>query len=123
MIGTSWFVLSIAMVSVTLLALAAGFHFYWGFGGQVGRNISVPQREDGTPVFTPSSLATHAVGFTILIVIGSVFLSLWPALLPLSPIWTKIMTVFFALIFLARALSWQKYVGLFKSVRATEFGK
>ena len=73
MIETNWFVLLVAVVSVTLLALAAGFHFYWGFGGKVGRNVSVPQREDGTPVFTLSSLATHAVGLVIFIVIASVF--------------------------------------------------
>jgi hypothetical protein len=122
MMHESWAVLFLVSICLLLLLVAAGAHFYWGFGGQVAKDIAVPQRKDGTPLFDPSPLATHAVGFVLLAIIAAVILSLWPALLPIPQVLTKIAVAFFALVFLARALSWHRYVGFFKSVRTTRFG-
>ena len=33
-----------------ILGVIAIFHLYWGFGGQTGIDVSLPQRENGLPI-------------------------------------------------------------------------
>jgi Protein of unknown function (DUF3995) len=109
------------MLSVAILAFAAGFHFYWALGGQTGRNISVPERLDGSPLLVPSAALTSAVGFVLLFVAG---LATLPILrFQISSNLVKMAIGLSAIVFLGRAISWHTYFGLFKSVRSTRFGR
>ena len=113
----------IALLIGGFLGVGAAFHFYWGFGGQYGRRVAVPQRLDGTPLFVPSAAATFAValGLTLILVVLAVYAMRLDTGLPRSAL--RIAMAALALIFLARGLSWHPYAGLFKSVRATDFGR
>jgi hypothetical protein len=108
---------------VGILSLAAGFHFYWGFGGKVGLSVSLPQREDGEPIIQHNAIAAHAVGFALVIAILTVLFYLGVFGSPLARQWLRVMTVLVAAVFAARALSWYRYIGLFKTVRHTRFAR
>ena len=112
----------IVAVCILILATAAAFHFYWGFGGQIGASVSIPQREDGARLLEPGPLAAHAVG--LILTGAALFVLATPRLstsFPLLAPWARAGVVVLGLICLARGLSWHKYVGLFKSVRQTRF--
>lgn len=113
----------IALLIFAFLAVGAAFHFYWGFGGRYGWRVAVPQRLDGTPLFVPSVAATFAVAFglTFILLVIAVYTMQVDLAVPRSLL--RIGMAVLALIFLARGLSWHPYVGLFKSVRSTDFGR
>ena len=105
------------------LAVGAAFHFYWAFGGRYGHRVAVPQRLDGTPLFVPSAAATFAVAFGLTLVAAVLAAYAMRLDLPVPRGLLRIGMVILAVIFLARGLSWHPYVGLFKSVRSTDFGR
>ena len=112
----------IALLIGGFLSVGAAFHFYWGFGGRYGHRVAVPQHPDGTPLFVPSAAATFAVAFglTFIVLVTAVY-AMRMDLVPRGLL--RIGMAVLALIFLARGLSWHPYVGLFKRVRATDFGR
>ena len=112
-------VLYVSTLCAAILAVAAGFHLYWGLGGQVGRGVSVPQREDGAPIFEPGAIATIAVGVVLAGVLVFVLALVGILKLPLAHLWIRIGVALWAAAFTARGLSWYRYAGLFKTVRDT----
>lgn len=113
----------IAIACSVILAYAAVFHFYWGFGGKLGVSVSLPQLENGQSAFKQTTVGAHLVG---LILVGSIVIVLTSSGLLSLPIHSKYLQFcvgVLSLIFIVRALSWHKYVGLFKSVRTTRFAK
>jgi hypothetical protein len=116
-------VAGITTVCSAILLFGAGFHFYWGCGGRVGVAVALPQRADGTQAFesNPAGAILVAVFLT-----GSFLLVLALAGLidlPVPQRWLRVAVLSLSALFLARALSWYKYVGLFKSIRRTRFAK
>lgn len=106
-----------------ILAYAAMFHFYWGFGGKLGVGVSLPQLENGQPAFKQTAIGCHLVGIIlvgaiILILAFSGFISL-----PINPSYLQLCVMGLSFIFIVRALSWHKYVGFFKLVHNTSFAK
>jgi hypothetical protein len=114
--------LAVIMIAV-FLAVAAAFHIYWGCGGQYGHRLSVPQRIDGTPLFTPTPAMTHAVGVALLLMLV-VLVAFGLRLDQLVPRWVlRLAIAGQGAAFLVRGLSWHPYIGLFKTVRTTEFAR
>jgi hypothetical protein len=108
---------------VAILLFAAGFHLYWGCGGRVGSAVALPQRADGMQAFKPSPTGAILVAVFL---IGSLLLVLALAgliHLPVPQRWLRVAVMSLSALFLMRALSWYKYVGLFKSIRNTRFAK
>jgi hypothetical protein len=105
------------------LTVGAAFHFYWAFGGQVGRRVAVPQRLDGTPLFAPSVAATLgvALGLTLIVALLAAYVLRLDLPVPRSTL--RLAMAALALIFLARGFSWHPYFGLFKRVRTTDFAR
>ncbi len=105
-----------------LLAIAA-WHFYWAAGGRRGLQAAVPRRKDGTAVLAPRAVASALAGAAIALA-GSVF---WMAIgwlpAPLPGPALRIGLAAMAAIFALRLIGDFRYVGLFKRVRGTEFGR
>jgi hypothetical protein len=116
-------VILIALLICAFLAAGAAFHFYWAFGGRTGRQVAVPQRLDGTPLFVPSRTATFAVAaaLSIVLVVLVVYALRLELALPRNGL--RILLAVFGLAFLARGLAWHPYVGFFKTVRTTDFAR
>jgi hypothetical protein len=113
--------LLIAAISSAILVLGGGFHLYWAFGGRVGAAISVPERLDGVPAFNPGPAATLSVALFLFAVLPVVLALTGVAVLPIPRFWLRVAAALLAGLFLARALSWHKYVGLLKNIRHTRF--
>lgn len=113
----------IALPMAAFLATAIAFHFYWGIGGQYGRTVSVPQREDGTPLFKPTTAATLAVAAVLAIVLVALGIYVMRVNVLLPRRLLRAGMGLLAVIFLARGLSWLPYIGLLKTVRTTAFAR
>ncbi|MFT6322212.1 MAG: hypothetical protein ACJAT4_003147 [Granulosicoccus sp.] len=119
------------ILPLTLIAL---LHFYWAFGGKWGLEKSVPSKEDGTLLFSPTPFQCAFVGFSLILMIGFILSGMIYALnsyLPqlenpaaLLPNWMYYYG-FWLLggIFTLRAIGDFNYVGFFKKVKNTSFGK
>ena len=113
----------IALIPAVVLAVAAAFHVYWAIGGQVGLGVSVPQRCDGQPLFRPSAALTLAVGLALAGALVLVLAIGGYLRLGLPSVLIRGAVALVCVVFLARALSWSTYVGLFKKIRDTPFAR
>jgi hypothetical protein len=115
--------IGISTVCVSILIFAAGLHFYWGCGGQVGLSASLPQKPDGSLVFKPAAVGAHGVGLALLV--ASVFILGHAGYvdLPVPKAVSKTVVALLVAAFYIRAFGWFQYVGLFKKIRNTTFGQ
>ena len=117
-------IIQIASVLVAFIFTVLAFiHFNWVIGGTWGYDASLPSAENGKRLFNPSKIATGIVGLGLLIfgvtyVAKSGFINLnqYEHILKYSR-WIIIT------IFLLRAVGDFKYVGFFKKIKNTPFGK
>ena len=115
-----------AVVSIMLAILffmLAALHVYWSLGGNWGKDVVIPVKQNQQKIMSPGALSTLIVatcfllfGFFILIK-GRLINIIVPAIFIESGTWI------IALVFLARAFGKFKYVGFFKEVKHTKFGK
>lgn len=107
---------------VTFLFLSA-IHFYWGTGGKWGVNGSLPSKENGQKVLNPKMFACFfvATGFlcfaAFVLVRSGILIIILPAWLMRYGLWI------ISVIFILRAIGEFRYVGFFKKIKATDFGK
>jgi len=113
--------MAVGLLCILPLAILAGFHFYWGLGGQRGIGVALPQHENGQPILAFSPLGSIAVGLFGLIVMLLIAARADMIAGPLPPLPLRSATLLLAVIFLARALSWHRYFGFFKRVHGTRF--
>ncbi len=117
----------IVSILSTLLALIftvlAGFHVYWASGGEWGVEQASPSKEGAEgnvkiPKFAAFIVALILGSFALLYLLKAGFISL--------PIPERVITYASWIIpslFLIRAVGEFKYVGFFKKIKNTEFGK
>lgn len=102
------------------LAAIAALHVFWGVRGRLERSAAIPE-VDGQPVFVPTRLACFAVAALLaaaawVLLVGSGYLP------DLGVPWLgTVGPVAVGLVLLARAVGDFKYVGFFKTVRASRF--
>ena len=117
----------IAAISILLFLIFLSIsliHFYWAFGGKWGGDSVIPTKKDGnTFLFNPGIFATVIVAFGllsfgifVLIKSGLIIFQL-PDLIDRYGLWM------IASIFLLRAIGDFNYVGFFKKIKDTKFGK
>src|SRR5687767_12574686 len=108
-------------LSLAIIAFAAGFHLHWALGGTLGFSVSLPQRQNGTPVMAHRLpwWRPAAGGVALCLILLALLLLDRAGHLPL-PLPDR--AVRFALlgvgaVFVLRAVVPNRYVGLFKSLR------
>ncbi|WP_067146588.1 DUF3995 domain-containing protein [Pseudotamlana agarivorans] len=109
-------------LSAIFLILAL-IHFNWIFGGTFGLNASLPTNLEGKRVLNPKPLDAVIVGLGLSFF--SLFYILQSGLIPYTlPHWVMSVGAWLIpSIFLVRAIGEFKYVGFFKKVKQTPFGK
>jgi len=107
------------LVFITL----GGIHFNWLTGNEWGLEQSLPANENGKRLFTPGKFETALVGFGL--VLFGLFYLLQTGFINFEiPDWIeRYVKWIIPTIFLIRALGDFKYVGFFKKIKNTEFGK
>ena len=112
-----------ALVVFAIFTVLGIIHFSWAFGGTWGLEKTLPTNESGERVLNPKNIDSAIVGF------GLTFFGLFYLLksgflqLPI-PVW--VMTYggwIIPGIFIFRAIGDFKYVGFFKKIKNTPFGK
>lgn len=107
------------LLSLIFLVLSL-LHFYWATGGRWGIDESVPTDIAGKKMLKTGVLACIVVGSGLLTF--ALFYSLPVFNIKLSS-FSNFLHWVIPSIFLLRAIGDFKYVGFFKSVRATKFGQ
>lgn len=115
-----------AVVALVLFALAL-LHVYWLFGGKTGLARSVPHVESGAnagaPVFRPGPLSTIAVAVALASLATLTLHSATVLALPWPRSVSRILVAIGALLFTLRMIGDFRYVGVFKRVSSTSFGR
>lgn len=108
---------------VFILFVISMLHFYWAQGGEFGFVNALPQKENGEPLFVPKKVHSAIVGIGLLGIIGLLGYRLpLNYYFPFVEIIRNILWVV-AIVFILRAIGDFKYVGFFKKIQNTEFGK
>jgi hypothetical protein len=111
----------LGFLTAGVFASLALLHVYWAAGGTWGHAAAVPTGGGGARLFNPSRASTLAVAAGLLLAALVVLGRLGVRAAPL-PGWVFVWGGWLiALLFLARAVGEFRYVGLFKSVRGTNF--
>lgn len=110
------------LLSIILLVLGI-IHFNWVIGGEFGFSESLPTKESGERVLNPKKIDSAIVGIGL--TMFGVFYLLKSGVIELNlPEWImKYGSWIIPIIFILRAMGDFKYVGFFKSVKKTKFGK
>ncbi len=109
---------------MTFIFLILGIiHFNWVIGGQFGFVQAIPTKENGERVLNPKKMDSAIVGAGLLVF--SFFYLILANLISFDlPHWfLKYGIWIIPSIFLLRAIGDFKYIGFFKRIRQTEFGK
>jgi hypothetical protein len=113
----------IAMILFLIFLFISAIHFYWAFGGTWGSDSVLPTKENNLKVLNPSILSTIIVAFGLL---GfGLFILVKSGILAFNlPFWlNKYGLWIIASIFIIRAIGDFNYVGFFKKIKQTKFGK
>ncbi|MEP6951943.1 MAG: DUF3995 domain-containing protein [Ginsengibacter sp.] len=113
----------IASILFLIFLFLAGIHVYWGIGGKWGVDSTIPTKENNKKVINPGPfecfvVALGLIGFGAFCLIkAGVIVFHLPRWLLNYGLWIIIA------IFLLRAIGEFRYVGFFKKVNTTKFGK
>ncbi|MFD2565827.1 DUF3995 domain-containing protein [Pseudotenacibaculum haliotis] len=110
------------ILSLIFLVLSL-IHFNWALGGSYGFEVSLPTKVNGERILNPKKIDSAIVGLGLLSF--SLFYFFNSQLVSYSlPDWiTTYASWIIPIIFTVRAIGDFKYVGFFKSVKSTKFGK
>ena len=110
------------LLSIILIGLGL-IHFNWVVGGEFGFSESLPTKESGERVLNPKRIDSAIVGIG-LTAFGCFYLIKSGIIGYELPEWVmKYGGWIIPIIFVIRAIGEFTYVGFFKSVKNTEFGK
>lgn len=114
-------------LALLIIAFAAAFHLYWALGGRLGFSVSLPQEPDGRPIFA-HMLPLWRVGALFvalgLLAVGALALAQAKVVaVPLHPHTVQAAPLLAGTAFTARALSWHRHVGFFKTLRTTRWAR
>ena len=115
--------LFIGLMLFAIYLFLSAIHFYWGLGGKRGIDAVIPTNDNNDKIMSPGrfecfvvAIGLLAFGFFILIKIQIV-----SVVLPSFILKFGLLTV--SSLFIFRSIGEFKYVGFFKRVRNTKFGK
>jgi len=114
---------AIALLLILIFLFISGLHVYWAFGGQWGNSAVLPTRHDNAKVIMPGIIPTLAVALGLLCLAGVVFLNSFDVQLAGMGIIRKYGLWGIAAIFFLRAAGDFNYIGFFKKIRNTRFGR
>jgi hypothetical protein len=110
------------LLSIVLIGLGL-IHFNWVIGGEFGFSESLPTKENGERVLNPKKIHSTIVGIGL--TAFGIFYMLKSGFIEYNlPEWNmKYVGWAIPILFFLRAIGEFKYIGFFKSVKSTDFGK
>ena len=113
----------LSIILCILFFTLGGLHIHWLFGGRFGLEASLPSKENGEVVLKPKKIDIVLVAVGLLMM--GIFYLVKSGIINYSlPSWLiQLIGWTIPAIFLLRAVGEFHYVGFFKKVRNTKFGK
>ena len=107
----------------TIFLILSLIHFYWALGGTRGTVAAVPTNHDNKKVISPGPLECFAVALILLAFATFSLIKIKVVLFHLPGWLFNYGFWIIAALFFLRAIGDFKYVGVFKKVNTTKFGK
>lgn len=107
--------------SIIFLMLSL-LHFHWVFGGKWGLDTALPTTKSGEKTMNPKKAGTAVVG-TVLLLFSIYFFVKTNTSFPMAPLLSNYGGWTIIVIFFLRAIGDFKYIGFFKKIKNTPFGK
>jgi len=111
------------IILIVLFVLLSLLHFYWVFGGKKGLDKALPTDNNGNKVFNPGKIETSIVGFGLLLFALYYFLKVGNLKTELPRVILDYSGWIISSVFILRTIGDFKYVGFFKKIKNTEFGR
>lgn len=113
----------ISIIVFSVFIFLSGIHFYWALGGRWGSQSVFPTKDEHTKPQMPGAIPTFIVAFGLFAM--GLFILLKAGFIPLSiPSWLNSYGLWIlGGIFIVRAIGDFNYVGFFKKIKTTGFGK
>jgi hypothetical protein len=121
-------VLTLSLILFIIFTVLGGFHFYWLFGGIWGLENAIPTKIDKANTLAIPKLVTLMVAL-VLISFGLIYLmesGLLNLQVPIPKAFERVInygTWIIPSVFILRAIGDFNYVGFFKKIKNTTFGK
>jgi hypothetical protein len=112
-----------SIISTIILASISGIHFYWAFGGKWATDAVLPQTENEALVFKPGIVPTLMVAIVFAVAILFPLAILEINFFDIPPKILRGGIFAMAVVFGLRAIGEFRYVGFFKKIKNTTFGK
>jgi len=116
-------VISITYLCLAILLFGAAFHFYWGFGGRIGYEASLPRRSTGERLFEPPWWGGHLVGVVLVVACWLVLAAAQVVSFPFPVAWARCAVTLMGAGFIMRSVWGTPYGGFLKSHRNSEFAR
>jgi hypothetical protein len=113
---------TVALAMATILAALSILHVFWGVRGGSTSSGFVPEA-DGEPLFRPRPVDCFAVAAALALAAFLVLSVRGIVASPLPFLWTRVGATGVGAAFLLRSIGEFRYVGFFKRVRDTRFGR
>ncbi|HNP19602.1 MAG TPA: DUF3995 domain-containing protein [Fulvivirga sp.] len=114
---------TLGLIESTILLLLSVLHFYWALGGKWAFAAALPTNEEGKRMLNPKKKDSLIVGFGLLMFAVFYFIKTDLILFPLPQWIIQYFGWVIAVIFILRSVGDFKYIGFFKKIRTTPFGK
>ncbi len=119
-------ILFFSTILMLIFITLSGIHIYWALGGKWGADEAIPSIKGDKKVFEPGPIATLIVAFGLLCFAAIVYFNAFDSGVKSNWFFNIIQTKglwLIVIMFLLRAIGEFKYVGFFKKVKDTSFGK
>ncbi|MFD0672909.1 DUF3995 domain-containing protein [Cohnella sp. GCM10027633] len=117
-------VVVIVSLATAILLAVSGLHLYWASGGRWGGAAAVPRKADGGELlFKPRVPETVAVALLLLVAAAALLVQADLIIIGTVDRYAKFACILCAVVFFVRAVGEFKYLGLFKRIRNTAFGR
>ena len=111
-----------SLLLALIFSALSNLHAYWVLGGDWGWEEALPTDQEGNKVLQPGKAITAIVSLGLLVFCLFYFNIFFPLVDP--PHWiANILIWLVPVIFTLRVIGDFKYVGIFKKIKNTEFGK
>ncbi len=114
---------SLALILTFILLILSGIHYSWVFGGTWGFAQSLPTNEEGKRVLNPRKIESAVVATGLLLFAFFFFIKSGLTNFYVPNWIANYFGWVISSIFTLRAIGDFKYVGFFKKIKDTEFGK
>lgn len=113
----------LSSIETIIFLILSAIHFNWVFGGKFGFDNALPTKENGTRVLNPRKIDSAIVGVGLLLF--AIYYMIVGKYIQIDlPNWiTNYLGWIIPIIFIFRAIGEFKYVGFFKKIKETTFGK